>query len=58
MTGREKFRRALKREPIEGLVPHFEFVFFLTQEAVGKVHPWHRHFEQWTQAPCRRPTAC
>lgn len=49
MTHREKFIKALKREPITGHVPHFELVFFLTMEALGKVHPTHRHFSQWGQ---------
>jgi len=49
MTGRERFIRALKREPIQGHVPHFELVFFLTMEAFGKVHPSHRAYFQWNQ---------
>lgn len=36
MTPREKFIKCLKREPITGHVPHFELVFFLTMEAIGK----------------------
>lgn len=48
-TGRERMIRALKREKIEGRVPHFELVFFLTMEAFGKVHPSHRFYEQWNQ---------
>lgn len=49
MTPREKFIKALKREKIEGHVPHFELVFFLTLESVGRVHPIHRNYEQWHQ---------
>lgn len=49
MTHKERFAAALRREPIEGLVPTFELVFFLTMEAFGKVHPVHRSFGQWTQ---------
>lgn len=49
MTQRERFIKALKRERLTGLVPHFELVFFLTMEAFGKVHPLHRVFPQWNQ---------
>ena len=49
MTHREKFAAALDRKPIEGLVPHFELVFFLTMERFGKVHPNHRNYSQWDQ---------
>lgn len=49
MTPREKFIKCLKREPITGHVPHFELVFFLTMESLGKVHPQHRCFDQWNQ---------
>jgi uroporphyrinogen decarboxylase len=49
MTERERFTAALERRPITGRVPHFELVFFLTMEAIGKVHPEHRRFEQWKQ---------
>ncbi|MDD4496229.1 MAG: hypothetical protein PHV32_18130, partial [Eubacteriales bacterium] len=49
MTHKERFIKALKREPITGLVPHFELVFYLTMEAFRKVHPIHRHFDQWNQ---------
>lgn len=49
MTGRERFIRAFRHEPITGHVPHFELVFFLTMEALGKVHPDSRRFFQWTQ---------
>lgn len=48
-TPRERFIAALERRPIDGLVPHFELVFFLTMEAFGRVHPSHRHYEQWDQ---------
>lgn len=49
MTPRERFIAALKREPMTGLVPHFEMVFFLTMEAFHRVHPSHRFFSQWDQ---------
>lgn len=49
MTPRERFIKALRREPIEGHVPHFELVMFLTMESLGKVHPIHRNYEQWYQ---------
>ncbi|MDD2392510.1 MAG: uroporphyrinogen decarboxylase family protein [Eubacteriales bacterium] len=49
MTQKERFISALKRQPITGLVPHFELVFFLTMEAFGKVHPTHRNYHQWNQ---------
>ncbi|MCL1795338.1 MAG: hypothetical protein FWG37_00465 [Clostridia bacterium] len=49
MTGKEKMQRALRREPITGHVPHFELVFFLTMEVLGKVHPEHRSMHQWNQ---------
>ncbi|MDX9952816.1 MAG: uroporphyrinogen decarboxylase family protein [Anaerolineae bacterium] len=49
MTPRERFSAALERRPLNGRVPHFELVFFLTMEAFGKVHPSHRNYEQWLQ---------
>lgn len=49
MTEKERFIKALRREPLTGLVPHFELVFFLTMESIGKVHPLHRGFAQWDQ---------
>lgn len=49
MTERERFIKALKREPITGHVPTFELVFFLTMEVLGKVHPTHREYTQWNQ---------
>jgi uroporphyrinogen decarboxylase len=49
MTERERFIAALERRPITGRVPHFELVFFLTMEALGKVHPEHRRYGQWKQ---------
>jgi uroporphyrinogen decarboxylase len=48
-TPRERFIACLERRPVSGLVPHFELVFFLTMEAFGKVHPSHRHYDQWLQ---------
>ena len=49
ITHKDKFIRALKRQPVIGKVPHFELVFFLTMEAFGKVHPTHRQYPQWNQ---------
>ncbi len=49
MTPRERFCRALDRQPLSGRVPHFELVFYLTMEAFGKVHPSHRSYPQWVQ---------
>ncbi len=49
MTEKERFIKALKRQPLEGHVPTFELVFYLTLEAVGKVHPEHRRYSQWSQ---------
>jgi len=46
---RERFIAALERRPIQGRVPHFELVFFLTMEAFGLVHPSQRHYAQWDQ---------
>lgn len=48
-TPREQFIKALKREPIQGHVPHFELVFYLTMESIGRVHPEHRRYSQWSQ---------
>lgn len=53
MTERERFIKALRREPLEGHVPTFELVFFLTMEAFGKVHPAHRRYTQWDQMSVR-----
>jgi len=49
MTPRERFIAALERRPLQGRVPHFELVFFLTMECFGKVHPCHRNYGQWGQ---------
>ncbi|MGL6173114.1 MAG: uroporphyrinogen decarboxylase family protein [Cellulosilyticaceae bacterium] len=49
MTERERFIKALNREPLQGHVPHFELVFFLTMESIGRIHPSHRHYGQWNQ---------
>ena len=49
LSPRERFIAALERQPLTGRVPHFELVFFLTMEALGKVHPCHRVFSQWDQ---------
>jgi len=49
MTERERFIKALKREPLQGHVPTFELVYFLTMEKFGKVHPCHRSYHQWNQ---------
>ena len=57
MTERERFIKALKREKIEGAVPTFELVFFLTMEVLGKVHPSHRHYGQWNQMSAKEKEA-
>jgi len=49
MTPREKFIMALEGKQPPGRVPHFELVFFLTMEALGKLHPSQRKFYQWGQ---------
>lgn len=49
MTHRERFIKTLLCEEIGGRVPHFELVFFLTMEVLGKVHPCHRLYNQWNQ---------
>ena len=49
MTERERFIKALKREPITGHCPTFELVFFLTLEAIGRIHPSQQRFDQWNQ---------
>jgi uroporphyrinogen decarboxylase len=50
MTPRERFIAALERKPLSGRVPHFELVFFLTMEALGRVHPSQRHYrDAWAQ---------
>ena len=49
MTERERFIKALRREPIEGHCPTFELVFYLTLEAIGKIHPSQQRFDQWSQ---------
>ncbi|MDO8686458.1 MAG: uroporphyrinogen decarboxylase family protein, partial [Clostridiales bacterium] len=49
MTHKERLIAALERKPITGLVPHIELAFFLTMEALGKVHPIHRNYGQWDQ---------
>lgn len=49
MTPKQRFIAALERKPLQGRVPHFELVFYLTMEAFGKVHPSHRSYHQWFQ---------
>jgi len=46
---RDNFIIALEGGQPVGRVPHFELVFLLTMEALGRVHPMHRHFAQWHQ---------
>ena len=48
-TPRERFSAALEHRPLTGRVPHFELVFYLTMEALGKVHPSQRSYYQWDQ---------
>jgi len=55
MTLRERFIAALTGQPPRGRVPHFELVFFLTMETLGRVHPCHRSYAQWGQmSPAER----
>ncbi len=56
MTERERFIKALKREPLTGHVPTFELVFFLTLEALGRIHPSQQVFDQWKQMSPREQT--
>jgi uroporphyrinogen decarboxylase len=49
LTPRDRFIMALEGKQVAGHVPHFELVFYLTMELVGKVHPSHRTFSQWDQ---------
>ena len=49
MTERECFIKALKRQPVEGHCPTFELVFYLTLEALGRIHPSHLRYDQWKQ---------
>jgi uroporphyrinogen decarboxylase len=49
MSPRENFIMALEGRQPPGRVPHFELVFFLTMEAIGRVHPRQRQYGQWQQ---------
>jgi uroporphyrinogen decarboxylase len=49
MSPRDAFINALVGGPPRGRVPHFELVFFLTMETLGRVHPCHRWYGQWGQ---------
>ncbi|MDR3313408.1 MAG: uroporphyrinogen decarboxylase family protein [Oscillospiraceae bacterium] len=49
MTERERFCKTLRRESVPGLVPTFELEFYLTMEALGRVHPSQRGYRQWKQ---------
>jgi len=49
MTERERFQKALNREPLEGHCPTFELMFFLTLEALGRIHPFQKSLAQWNQ---------
>jgi len=53
MTERERFLKTLRREAVAGRVPTFELEFYLTMEALGRVHPSHRRFGQWEQMSAR-----
>ena len=48
MTPREKFIMALEGKQPPGRVPHTEVVFYLTMEALGRIHPNHRYYTQLT----------
>ena len=45
MTQAERFKKALRREPIEGHCPTFELVFYLTLESIGRIHPLHQMYQ-------------
>lgn len=47
LTPKEKFIMALEGKQPPGLVPHFELVFYLTQELLGKKHPSHQDWTGW-----------
>jgi len=49
MKPSERFRIALEHKVKPDRIPHFELVFFLTMETLGKVHPLHRKYVQWGQ---------
>ena len=49
LTPRQRFIKALNREPLTGRVPTFELVFFLTMEALGVPHHSQRIFRGWDQ---------
>lgn len=49
MTPRQSMINALERKPPAGRVPHFELEFFLTMEALGRIHPQSRRFGKWAQ---------
>lgn len=48
---------ALEGKQPPGRVPHFELVFYLTMESLGKVHPTHRNYHQWDQMSEREKAA-
>ncbi len=49
MTMRDSFITALNLGQPAGRVPHFELEFFLTMEALGRLHPQYRHLDKWPQ---------
>jgi uroporphyrinogen decarboxylase len=49
VTKRESFIAALNRAKPVGRVPHFELEFFLTMEALGRLHPQFRSLDKWQQ---------
>lgn len=46
---KKAFINALSLGAPKGRVPHFELVFFLTMETLGKVHPNNRNYDNWQQ---------
>ena len=48
-TPRDALIAALEHREPRGRVPHFELEFFLTMEALGRVHPSQRSYQQWGQ---------
>lgn len=49
MTPKEAMINALERRSPTGLVPHFELEFFLTMEALGRLHSSNRSLGKWDQ---------
>jgi uroporphyrinogen decarboxylase len=50
LSPKQQFIMALERKISPGLVPHFELVFFLTQDLLGQPHPQHMGWTDWDEA--------